>query len=105
MAKKAATKKEREHMGRVASLCCIICGQAATVHHINARGMGMRSSHFETIGLCPKHHQYGPFGHAVHNGLKTFEANYGTEAELLEKVRRKLETRYPQFNPINGEQK
>ncbi|MGX0961497.1 hypothetical protein AB7M63_001946 [Bradyrhizobium japonicum] len=41
---------------------------------------------FPTIPLCPYHHCLGPFGHAVHNGTKTFEARYGTQKEMLEVV-------------------
>lgn len=94
MAKKIANAAEREHMGKVASLGCIICGKPATVHHITGAGMGLRASHYDTIPLCPYHHQHGPFGHAVHNGTKTFEKNYGTQRELLERTQEKLKQKY-----------
>ncbi len=46
--------------------------------------MGRKSSDFETIPLCPTHHQYSGHGEiAVHDGLESWEARYGTERELL----------------------
>ena len=95
MKKKAATRQEKEHMGRVAALGCIVCedlgyyGSPATVHHIG--NQGMRASHFDTIPLCPAHHQHGGFGVAVHAGRKTWESIYGTEQELLARVKERLE--------------
>ena len=87
MAKKAATVAERAHMGRVAALGCIICGMPAQCHHINAKGMGMRSSNFEVIPLCANHHTDGGHGVAIHAGKKTWESKYGLESELLAKTR------------------
>ena len=53
--------------------------------------MGRKASDFESIPLCPIHHQYGGHGHlAVHKGLASWEHRYGTERELLEQVRREL---------------
>jgi hypothetical protein len=53
--------------------------------------MSLRAPHLLTIPLCPYHHQTGPFGEAVHNGKRTFEANFGTEQELLAQVQSLLE--------------
>lgn len=97
MAKKAANKKERDHMGKVAALGCIAClnigypGSPAAVHHIlTGAGMGQRSSHYDTIPLCGTHHQTGGPGVAIHAGVKTWEGTYGTELELLEQVKELL---------------
>ena len=84
MAKKPATKAEREHMGMVAELGCIICRRPAEVHHI--AGQGMRASSYETIPLCADHHRNGNIGVAVHSGRRSFEARHGTEEELLSKT-------------------
>ena len=84
MAKKPATKAEREHMGMVAELGCIICRRPAEVHHVARQG-GQRSKHIEScIPLCPDHHRNG--NDCVHAGRRTFEARYGTEKELLAKT-------------------
>ena len=88
-------KKEKEHLSKVQSLGCLICENPETqIHHIRNRGKGLgnvgignRSSHFETIPLCYNHHQ-GQF--SIHNNKKAFEKKYGTEREMLEKVREKL---------------
>ena len=89
------TKKELEHLKRVASLGCIICDSPQVqVHHIRNRGKGLgnvgignRSSHYETIPLCYNHH-LGAF--SIHNNKLMFEKRYGTEEELLKKTREKL---------------
>ena len=91
-----ATKAERDHMGAVAAMGCIVCrnlgfgASPAEVHHIGNGALGKKASNFETIPLCPGHHRNGGHGVAVHAGRKTFEANYGTERELLEQTRREL---------------
>ena len=82
MSKKPLTKAEREHLGLVAELGCIICGRPAECHHV--AGQGMRASHYETIPLCPDHHRNG--NDCVHAGRRTFEARFGTERELLAKT-------------------
>lgn len=88
--KKVATKAEREHMSKVASLGCLVCQRPANVHHIRPIGLGIgnRSSHYETIPLCHDHHQ-GQF--SIHNSKQEFEDKYGTEQELLNKTLMELE--------------
>lgn len=90
-------KAEKDYLDRVASLGCIVCrnlGHGETpahVHHIRTgKGMGQRASNYETIPLCPTHHQNGGHGVAIHAGQKTWEANFGTELELLEQVKMEL---------------
>lgn len=87
-----ATKAERAYFGKVAELGCIICFRPAEIHHLiglqYGSCKGKKSS--DVIPLCPHHHRHGDFGEAVHNGTKTFEERYGTQAELLNKVRRML---------------
>lgn len=94
-AKKAATKAEREHMGIVAGLCCIVCrnlgygDSPAEVHHVRyLAGGGQRSSNMDTIPLCPNHHRLGGYGVAFHAGPEVWQQRYGDEADLLEQVRR-----------------
>lgn len=90
-------KAEREHLNKVADLCCIVCinqgvaDSPAQIHHIRTgQGMSQRSSHYETIPLCPVHHQHGGYGVAIHAGQKTWESLYGTELELLKQVKKLL---------------
>lgn len=85
MAKKQATKAERDHMGLVAELPCCVCGRSGVhVHHIG--NQGVRASAYQTIPLCPGHHMDYGFGDAVHQGRRTWEARHGTEKELLAKT-------------------
>jgi hypothetical protein len=88
-----ANKKESEHMNKVVSLGCIVCfnngfyDTPSEVHHIGNGTMGKKATNYEIIPLCPIHHRRGNIGVAVHSGRKSFEANFGTEQELLEQVR------------------
>ena len=82
---------ERKHYGLLASLGCIVCyleGNAGTpseIHHLrHGVGMGQRNNYKNAIPLCHAHHRTGGYGVALHAGQEAFEANYGTELELLE---------------------
>ena len=87
---KYKTKSERDYMSRVADLGCICCGQPAELHHPRKHtGLGLRSSHFDVIPLCPNHHRLGKV--SVHLGKVEFEKRYGTQLEILEKVNREIE--------------
>ena len=79
---------ERKHLGKVAALGCIICGNDAEIHHIRTgMGLGQRNNHFNVIPLCHSHHRTSGFGIALHAGQKTWEANFCTETELLTRVK------------------
>ncbi|AYN29986.1 DUF968 domain-containing protein [Buttiauxella sp. 3AFRM03] len=91
------TKAEQQHLERVAALGCIVCSNLgypdspAIIHHIRTgQGKGQRASHFETLPLCPIHHQFHGIGMSYHDCPKTWEAKFGTELELLERVRKEL---------------
>jgi hypothetical protein len=87
--KKKASVAERKHLQDVASLGCVICKSPCQVHHLRTgMGMGQRNSHYMTIGLCHYHHMGAEGIH--HLGKRAWEAKYGTELELLEKVREEL---------------
>lgn len=88
-------KAERAHLDKVARIGCIVCirlgyGESpAEIHHPRkGAGMGQRASHYDAIPLCPSHHRTGGYGVAIHAGQKEFERLYGTEAALLDEVRR-----------------
>ena len=102
--KKVATKLEREHMSKVASLGCLVCQRPANVHHIRpvGLGIGMRSGHYQTIPLCHDHHQ-GQF--SIHNCKEQFEAMYGTEEELLHRTLKEIKNieQVNNFFNIKGE--
>lgn len=86
-----ASKAERAWLDRVASLGCCVCRCEAEIHHLlTGKGMGQRASHFDVIPLCATHHRNGGHGVAIHSGVKTWEANFGTELEHLERVRAML---------------
>jgi len=84
-------KAERQHYDKLSQLGCIVCIRegfgytAPCIHHIrHGVGMAQRSNYLQAIPLCGLHHQHGGYGVALHAGQKQFEANYGTEVELLE---------------------
>ena len=63
-------------------------------HHPRAgTGIGRKASHFDAIGLCPAHHRGTdhPRTPSIHLAKREFINRFGTEAELLELVRRRLE--------------
>jgi hypothetical protein len=93
------TSAERKHLGRVAALGCIAChiqgtpGTPAEIHHPRAgAGMGRRASHADALPLCHIHHR-GTAGLSVpsiHGSKNAFIEAFGTEADLLGKVRELL---------------
>ena len=79
-------KSERIHMQKVAELGCIICGAEPCLHHIrHGQGMGQKASNYEVIPLCHFHHQGKEGIHTM--GTRAWQAKYGSEVELLERVR------------------
>ena len=81
------TKDEKKYLSRVAELGCFICGGLAEIHHIRTGQGRMRASHYDVIPLCPIHHRNGGYGVAIHAGIKGFELNYGSELDMLAKVK------------------
>jgi len=103
--KKVATRLEKEHLNKVASLGCLVCQRPANVHHIRpvGTGMGRKSNSYQTIALCRDHHQ-GQF--SIHNCKQEFEAMYGTEHEMLQRTLKEIENIQEAnnfFNYNNGE--
>ncbi len=89
------TAADKRHMSKIAGLGCIVCSNLgymdspAEVHHIrHGAGMGQKSK--ECIPLCHKHHRTGGYGVAFHAGRMIFEANFGTELELLRRVNERI---------------
>lgn len=89
------THDEKRHLSKVAGLGCIACmiqgtpGTPAEIHHIRAgKGRGQRASHYEAIPLCPAHHRgtAHPQVPSIHLARRSFEAEFGTERELLDRV-------------------
>lgn len=58
------TTAERDYMGRVASIGCVVCARLgyeqspAEVHHIRAgQGMAQRAQNWLVLPLCAEHHR------------------------------------------------
>lgn len=92
--KRAPTVEERSWMDWITSRGCIACVmdglgfRQPAVHHI-LRG-GRRMGHLFTLPLCdPGHHQNGAQHGMVsrHPWKARFEARYGMELDLLERLR------------------
>jgi hypothetical protein len=91
------TKAEREWMDWIVAYGCVACHmdgfgrRPAAVHHV-LRG-GQRIGHLFTLPLCdPGHHQNGTAGLVSRHPWKArFEAKYGTEEELLARLRKLYE--------------
>lgn len=80
-----ATRPEIRHMGRVADLPCVLCGQhGVQVHHIReGQGMAQRASNWLVVPLCPSCHT-GPLG--VHGDKTMMRINKMTELDMLAKT-------------------
>ena len=72
----------REHMGLIAQLPCICCGVSPVqVHHcIHGRYAQRRSGDFETIPLCPRHHDM------LHQQPDAWRRAYGLDVDFLPQV-------------------
>jgi hypothetical protein len=98
------TAAEDAHLNEVAELGCIACemdghpGTPAAIHHPrrdeNGNGIGasVRAPHEEGIPLCEGHHQgeVDTTKIAIHKEPTRFIARYGTEKDLVAKVRERL---------------
>jgi hypothetical protein len=87
---KATNFAERDYMGRVAALGCIVCrlmGLGATgaqVHHVRAgQGKAQRAGSFCTVPLCEPHHT-GPKG--IHGDRACLRQLNMSEMDLLDCV-------------------
>lgn len=84
------TADESRWMSQVADMGCIVCRNEfnlfspASIHHIN--GKTKEGAHFDTLPLCPQHHQHGGYGVALHAGRVEWERRYGTQQELKKQV-------------------
>lgn len=69
---------EKQYLGLVASLGCIITGLPAQIHHPRFAGyMAVKSPDWLAIPLCPDLHRMR------HEQPAEFEALHGSEVELL----------------------
>ena len=87
-------KEEKKWINLISQLGCIVCNNEqrgyvpASVHHILTNGK--RTDHLQTIPLCPTHHQSGINNQLFvsrHPWRREFEKRYGSEYELLNKVK------------------
>ena len=100
--RKARSKATKSHMSRVAELGCIACLIAGTpgtppeLHHPRTNaGAGQKAPDSDVIPLCHAHHRgtVHPAIPSIHlDRLKFIEA-FGSEAELLARVREQLAER------------
>ena len=93
--RKSHNVAEQAHLDAVHALGCYGCwrelGQRVDcqVHHSKTRPDGtgygtVRASHFETFGLCERHHaNYGKLGVALHAGRTTWIKIYGSELDAV----------------------
>lgn len=57
---KSPTAQQRKAWDAIASIGCLVCGAAATIHHVtgSAHHMGrLPKRHDRVVPLCPMHHQ------------------------------------------------
>jgi len=90
------TAEEKRWLNAISELGCIVCWNEkgirspASPHHID--GKTKPGAHLLTIPLCGPHHQVKGSGWETRHHNKTrFEAAYGTEAELLDQVKKMVD--------------
>ena len=90
---RSKTKKEREHMDKVARLGCLICRKEgnpyspAELHHIRdvtLVGLGQRAKNEEVIPLCVAHNMIGK--ESFNNNSRAFSKKWGSQRELLKET-------------------
>jgi hypothetical protein len=90
------SKAMQAHMDRVAEMGCIACalsgnpGTPAELHHPRTdAGGGQKAPDSDVIPLCPAHHRgtLHPRVPSIHRDRNVFIATFGSEAELLVRVR------------------
>lgn len=92
------TKAEKAFWHDLAGLGCCACMKDGrvnpwvSIHHI--RGRTAKGAHMDVLALCAQHHQQDdtdPLGRiAVHPNKARFEAQYGSQYELLEESKNRL---------------
>lgn len=97
--KRENDNQKKAYYAKVAEQGCQInnsdCGGKLELHHPTGAGMALKANDYDVIPLCFNHHSAQTplgFGHSVHKGIRTFEANYGTQEYLLTRLREKLTT-------------
>ena len=94
------TNEEKQFQSAARELGCIVCylfgtpGTPASIHHM--LDGGRRIGEMFVLPLCRPHHQGGFCGPVIfsrHPYRRAFEKAYGTERELLEKVRRLIKAK------------
>jgi len=82
---KTPTKAQRERWSRIAELGCIVSGRFPVEIHHAKTGAGGRKDHDIVL---PLHYDYHRGVHGIHTlGRKKWQALYGTEDELLIKLK------------------
>lgn len=81
---KKKLKGDRSNWERIRALGCIICGTSNPHLHHALTGSGRRKDDTKVLPLCYFHHQGEQGIHTL--GRKVWQALYGTETELLDKV-------------------
>jgi len=83
-------KAEKIHLSKVREIGCIACLKVnriseAVIHHIRKHtGLSLRPSHYQTIPLCPQHHNMG--NESIHLNKKVFVKKFGSEQSLLKET-------------------
>jgi len=88
---RSPTAAEKRHMTKVRELGCLACYnmgietpvEYTCIHHTD--GKTKPNAHFKVLPLCDLHHsRYHKTG--LHNNLNRWEAEHGTQEDLLKQV-------------------
>lgn len=91
---------DRRIADKLAELGCAICGRPAEAHHlIGHRAHGRKDRRM--AALCPDHHRNGGHGVAIHAGVQTWEALFGSQ--LSHHARQMAEIGMPLSEPLTSD--
>jgi hypothetical protein len=90
------TKADKQWLDDIASLGCVACRNAgygatpAEIHHVRTgSGMAQRAAHNRVLPLYPQHHR-ACYPTGFHAAPKSWQAEHGSEEDLLEQVAREV---------------
>ena len=91
---------KKNELSIIAAMPCMVCQNIGipqksptNLHHVRHDGKGgnMKRDDAPVIPLCFEHHQFHGWGVSIHDGLEIWEQKFGTEQELVARLKETME--------------
>jgi hypothetical protein len=81
----------KNNEAQILALGCWVCRRQgiyspALKHHVRRLATSKKRKLSPIIPLCWQHHDGGVYGLAIHSGRQAWEANFGSEVEMVKEV-------------------